>query len=204
MNTKYIKLSVTGLMAIMIIVACKKEDDNYPDQNHDNNKLMSIIHSMVNTIDSLKMSNDPDNDFAMMMREHHKGSVTMATIELREGKDSILHQISRKMIARKSKETITLDSFLVVHAKADDNANFNKRALEAMVKMNNNADLQLLTGDIDHDFARLMIPQRQGAIDISELQIRWGHSDGLKKLAEKIIENQKKEIKDLQDWLLKN
>lgn len=203
MNSRYLKLSI-GLMATVMIVSCSKGDDEFPDQNRDNNKLMSVINSMVNVIDSLKMSNDPDNDFAMMMRELHKGSISMANIELKDGKDSTMHQIARKMIARKNREIITLDSFLVVHIKADDNANFHRNALEAVVKLRNNADLQLITGDTDGDFARLMIPYRQGAIDISELQIFLGHSDGLKKLAEKIIDVQKNEIKDLQNWLLKD
>ena len=50
------------------------------------------------------------------------------------------------------------------------------------------------TGDIDRDFARMMIPHHQGAIDMSEALLRHGKSDELKSLARAIIAKQAEEI----------
>jgi uncharacterized protein (DUF305 family) len=60
------------------------------------------------------------------------------------------------------------------------------------------------TGQVDRDFAAMMTPHHQGAIDMAEIQLRYGKDPELRKLAEEIIAAQKKEIAILQGWLAKN
>jgi uncharacterized protein (DUF305 family) len=50
------------------------------------------------------------------------------------------------------------------------------------------------TGDADRDFARLMIPHHQGAIDMALVELRYGKDERLKRLAQEIIVAQKQEI----------
>lgn len=50
------------------------------------------------------------------------------------------------------------------------------------------------TGDIDRDFASFIIPQHQGAIDMAEAELKYGHNDELRRLAEKIVAQQQQEI----------
>jgi len=50
------------------------------------------------------------------------------------------------------------------------------------------------TGDIDRDFMRMMIPHHQGAIDMALLQLKYGHDEKLKRLAQSIIVEQGQEI----------
>lgn len=59
------------------------------------------------------------------------------------------------------------------------------------------------SGNIDIDFLKGMIPHHQGAIGMSEELIKKTKDPELKALAEKIIKDQKTEIKQMQD-LLKN
>lgn len=195
------------VLFVMILSAlfagCQDDSDNSAVQIPENNKMFVLMQKMMQSLDSLKMTNDPDNDFAMMMREHHKSAINMGNLELKEGKDADLHEFARKMIIMQQKEIVTLDSFLVVHAKADDNQNFSNLAKAAMDKMMKNARLQSINGDTDNDFARLMIQHHQGGIDMAELQINLGHSDGLKAESKKTKDDQQKDIKVLQDWLLK-
>jgi hypothetical protein len=49
-------------------------------------------------------------------------------------------------------------------------------------------------GDIDRDFVRMMIPHHQGAIDMALLQLKYGHDERLKRLAQSIIVEQGQEI----------
>jgi uncharacterized protein (DUF305 family) len=49
-------------------------------------------------------------------------------------------------------------------------------------------------GDIDRDFMRMMIPHHQGAIDMALLQLKYGHDEKLKRLAQSIIVEQGQEI----------
>ena len=53
------------------------------------------------------------------------------------------------------------------------------------------------------DFLKGMIPHHQGAIDMSEELIKKTKDPELKAFAEKIIKDQKAEIKQMQDWLKK-
>ncbi|MGY4368487.1 uncharacterized protein (DUF305 family) [Bradyrhizobium sp. LB1.3] len=50
------------------------------------------------------------------------------------------------------------------------------------------------TGDIDRDFVVIMIPLHQGAIDMARAELKYGHNDELRRLAENIITQQQHEI----------
>ena len=50
------------------------------------------------------------------------------------------------------------------------------------------------TGDPDHDFAAMMIPHHQGAIEMAEAELRFGHDEVLRRLAQGIIVEQQQEI----------
>jgi uncharacterized protein (DUF305 family) len=50
------------------------------------------------------------------------------------------------------------------------------------------------TGDADRDFARMMIPHHQGAIDMALVELRYGKDQRLKRLAQEIIVSQQQEI----------
>lgn len=50
------------------------------------------------------------------------------------------------------------------------------------------------TGDVDADFAATMIPHHQGAIEMAEAELRFGHNDQLRRIAQEIIVEQGQEI----------
>jgi uncharacterized protein (DUF305 family) len=50
------------------------------------------------------------------------------------------------------------------------------------------------TGDADRDFLAMMIPHHQGAIDMAEAVLRYGHDPLVRGLAEEIIAGQRAEI----------
>ena len=58
-----------------------------------------------------------------------------------------------------------------------------------------------MTGDQDVDFARMMIPHHQGAIDMARVQLEKGRDPRMRELAQKIIADQEREIGILNDWL---
>jgi len=57
------------------------------------------------------------------------------------------------------------------------------------------------SGNIDIDFLKGMIPHHQGAIDMSEELIKKTKDPELKAFAQKIIKDQKAEIKQMQEML---
>ena len=57
------------------------------------------------------------------------------------------------------------------------------------------------SGDIDRDFARMMVPHHQGAIDMAVAELRFGKDERLRRLAQSIIVEQGQEIALMQSIL---
>ena len=63
----------------------------------------------------------------------------------------------------------------------------------AMAKMH--AAMQVKpTGDVDADFVAMMVAHHQGAIDMAQTQLRFGHNERLRRIAQEIIVTQQQEI----------
>jgi uncharacterized protein (DUF305 family) len=57
------------------------------------------------------------------------------------------------------------------------------------------------SGDVDRDFARMMVPHHQGAIDMAVAGLRFGKDERLRRLAQAIIVEQGQEITLMQSIL---
>ena len=73
--------------------------------------------------------------------------------------------------------------------------------MQTMQTMNQGMMGKPMTGDADRDFASMMVAHHQGAVDMARVQLQHGKDPELKKMAQKVIDDQTKEIKELQDWL---
>ena len=50
------------------------------------------------------------------------------------------------------------------------------------------------TGEIDHDFVAMMVPHHQGAIDMAQAELLYGHNQKLLRIAQEIVVEQLQEI----------
>jgi uncharacterized protein (DUF305 family) len=50
------------------------------------------------------------------------------------------------------------------------------------------------TGDVDRDFVAMMVPHHQGAIDMAKAELKYGHNELLRRLAQEIVVTQQQEI----------
>jgi len=70
----------------------------------------------------------------------------------------------------------------------------------AMNRMRGGMTMQS-SGDADIDFARMMIPHHQAAIDMANSELKYGKDPEIRKLAQDIIVAQEKEIAQMKAWL---
>jgi hypothetical protein len=63
----------------------------------------------------------------------------------------------------------------------------------AMDKMMKGMDVKP-TGDVDVDFAAMMIPHHQGAIEMALSELRYGRNEQLRRIAQEIVIEQQQEI----------
>jgi len=59
------------------------------------------------------------------------------------------------------------------------------------------------TGDADKDFVAGMIPHHQGAIDMAQVELKYGKDPDMKKMAEAVIRDQTREIEEMKAWQAK-
>ena len=71
---------------------------------------------------------------------------------------------------------------------------FASQMMQAMDRMDSGMMAAKPTGDPDRDFAAMMIPHHQGAIDMAKLELIYGHDPVLRRLAQGIIVEQQQEI----------
>lgn len=75
----------------------------------------AMMGSMQQSMMAQPMTGDTDHDFASMMREHHRGAVDMARVELQNGRDPELQKMARKIITDQEKEIRQLARWLARH-----------------------------------------------------------------------------------------
>jgi uncharacterized protein (DUF305 family) len=76
--------------------------------------------------------------------------------------------------------------------------------MDAMKAMMQKMDSMPMTGDTSIDFAQMMIPHHQSAIDMAQAYLKDGQDPELRKLSEEIVSSQQKEIRTLETWLSKH
>jgi uncharacterized protein (DUF305 family) len=194
------------LLILLIASACKEDDNGLKVQAHNDNEMMSIMHTMNTQMEAMPMTGDADHDFASMMIIHHQGAIDMANTELGKGKDATIKEMAQRIIDKQTVEKAELATWLQTHTPVSDAEGqaFDSEMMEVMKKMKNWKDIQVLTGNTDHDFSELMIVHHQTAADNAGSILHHGHHDNIKEMAKMMITDQNKEITDFSAWLITN
>ena len=72
-----------------------------------------------------------------------------------------------------------------------------------MKTMDHDMNAAPMDGDVDHDFAAMMMPHHQGAIDMAKAELNYGSDPVMRRLAQEILVEQQSEIQLMQLWLQK-
>lgn len=101
----------------------------------------------------------------------------------------------------KRRMTIATALALVATAAVAAQADSFSGIMEAAMARMHMAMMVPPSGDPDRDFAAMMIPHHQGAIEMAEAELRYGKDERLRRLAQGIIVEQRQEIAVMQGIL---
>lgn len=190
------------------IVACENiVDDDNDNNNGKDTRLVQTMQTMSKDIDNVNSTNDPDQDFAVKMRIHHKGAINMANYEVSKGNDNEVKQMADTIVNLHTLEIAQLDSFLNEHTVKVDSINgkeFVDESEQAMEKLDSLIKVKTLSGDVDHDFLVLMIEHHKNGVELADAELEFGQDDRLKTLVTKMREGAEEEIDRLEALLEKN
>lgn len=196
--------AIAIMSVIVVFTACKKETNGIILQAHDANRMMDSMHVMMDRMEAMTMTMDPEVDFSEMMIMHHEGALNMSQALVSAGKNDSLRRFAQKVIADQTSEIAVLKSILTSLTVDNMDMDFMQEQMDNMEKTNKQSDVQIITGDIDNDYATLMIIHHQAAIQDASAYLHHGNNNQLKTIANNIITAQNKEIIELSNWLKAN
>ncbi|MBB6187620.1 DUF305 domain-containing protein [Rhodanobacter sp. MP7CTX1] len=161
-----------------------------------------------------KLSGNVDHDFVATMIPHHQGAIDMAQIELVFGHNEQLTRLAHEIIVEQLQEISAMHSAIdesplpkpgknrELAGSRGNTAPSASLANESLFLAENKTAMDIMmagmqappTGDVDHDFVATMVPHHRGAVDMAQLEMRYGSDAALKRIAQEIITDQPQEI----------
>ena len=181
-----------------------QNDSMNSDKMQMNNGMMQSMSSMMGKMDQMKMTGDFDLDFANMMIMHHQAAIDMSEVEIAKGTDEQIKTMAKNIIKAQNAEIEQIQAFIknykMPEAKKKNEEMHNElgKTMKAMMDKMNNIHM---TGNADKDFVIMMIPHHESAVTMAEDELTHGKQLGLKKMAQKMISDQSKEINEFKAWL---
>jgi len=193
------------LTTCLLILSCGNNDqagmDNHSAHGTENHaeagtdtstSMMALMHKMDRDMQQVSLTNDPDIDFATMMRVHHQSAIEMINLELAKGSDTAVKRMAEKMKVEQMREIESFDRFLQTATKKEASERFAtefKGTIKAMDHSNHAAG-----NSIDSEFINMMVPHHEGAIDMAQVYLKFGKNEELLQIARQIIQSQAEEV----------
>jgi len=168
------------------------------------NGLMTSMNTMMDKMSSMKMSGDFDMDFANMMIEHHQGAIDMSNEELKSGTDEKMKNMAQKTITKQKEEIGKLQSIIQSYKPMKMEMGKHDELSEMTGEMKAKMSDMKMTGNMDKDFATMMISHHEDAVKMSKDELSHGMNASLKEMAKKGIDDQTKEITEFKTWMSAN
>ncbi|MFZ0120934.1 MAG: DUF305 domain-containing protein [Pseudonocardiaceae bacterium] len=151
----------------------------------------------------IRPAQNVDKDFVEMMVPHHQGAIDMAQAELSYGHNEKLRAIAQEIIVTQQGDITTMRLTLVnIPASTSQ---FTRQDEGPFFARNNSAVAKMMAGmkikpsnSVDKDFVAMMVPHHQGAIDMAQAELIYGHYEPCRGLAQEITSTQQQQIVAMQ------
>ena len=151
-----------------------------------------------------------ERDFLVNMVPHHQGAVDSAKLVIEHGKSKKVQKIAKKIIKAQEKEIAQFNELLngdKLQATEISTENYqqfladNKKLSDDMMYAMGSVKP---TDDLDRNFLEAMIEHHKGAVNASKQILHYSQDKTVRKIAEKIIKDQEKEIAEFGELLQNN
>lgn len=186
------KVNLLSAAVLSIALALTEPTFAQNSQSSASNGMMKSMQSGMNQMMSMKMTGDPDHDFAMMLKMHHQSAVEMSDMEIRQGKNAQVKALAGKIKTANQQEIKEFDQFLSSHKPQTASSKLGQDAMKIM-----HSGKHSMNGNIDHDYASMMAQHHQQGIDMVNAFLKEAKTEKMKMMARKIIQNQTKEVAEL-------
>ena len=177
-------------------------DTSMPMAAH-TSEYMQSMNTMHDAMMAAATKAHADVAFVEGMIPHHQGAIQMAQIELKYGKDAAMRKLAQDIIDTQQTEIEFMQNWLTT-AQDKDAIDANSEHAKAYLSDMSIHDA-MMTGvhheDADIAFAQGMIPHHQGAIQMAQIELKYGKDAAMRKLAQDIIDAQNPEIALMKQWL---
>ncbi|MFD2247729.1 DUF305 domain-containing protein [Pontibacter ruber] len=171
--------------------------------------MMAHMHKNMEEMRGMRtqMTGDPDYDFAQMMIHHHQGAIRMAEDEIANGTDSKMKQMAQKTKETNQADIKKLQDFTSKHKPTKGDTATTNRMMQPMGKMmddmhKNMGNMSSMT--TDQNFAQMMIHHHEMGNEMARTFLKQAKTPEMKQMAQKTIDEQTKEIKELKAWQQQN
>ena len=152
--------------------------------------------------------NDADTEFAQMMIVHHQGAVEMAGLAVDKADSEEVRALAERISAAQGPEIDEMTSWLQAWGEEGpqdaDMGGMDHGAMDmgGMDMGSAMTELEGLSGaEFDRAFLEMMIEHHRGAVEMAEAQLADGANAEAQDLARKMIDDQTREITEMEDLL---
>lgn len=161
-------------------------------------KFYSIISDMVTGMTGAELTNSISHNFIVQMIPHHEAAIAMSKNILTYTQNADLRSIAENIIAEQTKsienmKAIIEESDKVINCSYDLQG-YQNRINSIMQTMFSRMRNACTSNRIDANFIREMIPHHMGAVNMSELTLRYCIYSESRPILRAIISSQKKGI----------
>jgi uncharacterized protein (DUF305 family) len=189
-------------------------NSNQATMNHNSMPMNSANHDM-SQMHHTGMQSSPnaasqpyDLQFIDTMTHHHQGAIEMAEMALKKSQNSELKTFAQKIIDDQKKEISQMKDWREKwYAGKPAAMNMEMPGMNDSMKMmmgEGMKKMEAMSGkDFDIHFLDMMTPHHAGAVTMAREALQKAEHPEIKTLANQIIREQEKEIKQMADWKAK-
>ncbi len=181
-----------------------QNDSMNSDKMQMDNGMMQSMNGTMGKMNDMKMTGDFDLDFVNMMMIHHQAAIDMSEVEIAKGTDTQMKTMAQNIVTAQKGEIEQLHQFVKNYKTPEVkkmNGEMHNELGETMKAMMDKMNSMQMTGNTDKDFAMMMKSHHESAVKMAEDELSHGKQYEVKKMAQKMITDQSKEITDFKVWL---